>query len=82
MARKQRDPRVDPQPGDQVHPTDKWFPDRLVQTRKSDEVTYCLVAHWWNGKEKLGCCSVITWRQWCRENRVRVVLVAGEKVEE
>jgi len=74
----QRDPRVDPRPGDVVKRAYgvRWK-TRIVTKRRG--VTIIYVRHL--GSETICCCGLSIWQQWCAHPEVQVV-ARNERVED
>lgn len=63
-----RDPRIDPQPGDFVQDTKRNIVRKVVG-RFGGDIRYKQEGQ--SGPNKL--CWVTTWRAWCRKNKVEVI---------
>ncbi len=64
-----RDPRLDPQPGDEVF-APAMGASRTVTERQGGDVRYIKEQH---GKRSRHLCWITTWQDWCTKYGVEIV---------
>lgn len=70
-----RDPRIDPRPGDMVCSTrHKDGRERHVVRRDGNNIYYLTVTV--NKTSDRKCCWITTWQDWCRANSVEISQLA------